>query len=310
MFELRVLNGLHEGAALPLSGERWTLGNTVESDLQLCDGGIRKEHALLEREGDSWKLLPQEGVISLSDGENVTATQQWQPGEIYALGSVWLMLAPADAEWDTSLPMVANTAGPMPSTQTAEPAASVAPVMAKPSLFARMLPRWMQILSVSLLLLLSFTVISWVLQPGMAQPGADEMENRKPILADSVALQSVLLRKLRDRDLVNQVNVQKMAGGITLSGELNASQLAIVRRLVDMLHHDYQLDVPLKNATHLRDISLPFRIVQITAGTHANIVTDNGQRLFVGDERDGLRLSAITADSVQFSGRENIAVKW
>ena len=57
-------------------------------------------------------------------------------------------------------------------------------------------------------------------------------------------------------------------------------------------------------------VSVMPHIVQITAGPHANIVTEDGQRLFVGDERNGLRLTGITADSVQFGGKENIAVKW
>jgi type III secretion protein D len=50
--------------------------------------------------------------------------------------------------------------------------------------------------------------------------------------------------------------------------------------------------------------------VQITTGSRANIVTDDGQRLFVGDEVDHLRLVSITSDQIEFNGRDNIKVSW
>lgn len=37
MFELRVLSGLHQGAALPLIGEQWLIGADAEHDLALYD---------------------------------------------------------------------------------------------------------------------------------------------------------------------------------------------------------------------------------------------------------------------------------
>jgi len=37
MFELRVLEGLNQGAALPLFGEQWSLGCHTDADLLLTD---------------------------------------------------------------------------------------------------------------------------------------------------------------------------------------------------------------------------------------------------------------------------------
>ena len=310
MFELRVLNGLHEGAALPLSGEGWWVGNSGDSDLQLCDSGIKALHAQLLHSADHWTLLPQQGEICQHNGEILTTEQHWQPGECYAFSGVWIMLAESGMPWPSQLP---DTLAPQVTEPVQDepdmPHQPETPLVAA-SWRSRLFPRWIQIFSISSLLLLSFTVISWVLQPGMAQSINEEQIMRKPLLTDGTALRSVLMRKLQERDLAQQVQITGNNNGITLRGELNHKQLAIVSRLVDMLHHHYQLDVPLNNQTRLRQVSLPFRIVQITAGEHANIVTDHGQRLFVGDERDGLQLSAITADSVQFSGREQITVKW
>lgn len=56
MFELRVLDGLHQGAALPLFGEQWSIGAHAEADLVLSDPGIAEQHALLRLVGSSWSV--------------------------------------------------------------------------------------------------------------------------------------------------------------------------------------------------------------------------------------------------------------
>lgn len=315
MYELRVLNGLHEGAALPLSGERWQLGNAADSDLQLSDGGIKASHALLSRSAEGWMLTPLEGTVCQRHGERLSEQQLWQPGEIFAVGGVWLTLAAADEEWENSSPPP-----PLPVASPAEPAVAahepIGGVQSKPastvrrSLLAKILPRWAQIFNLASLLLLTFTIFSWVLQPGIAQQNGDEEPQLKPAITNNNQLRSVLEQDLRERELYNKVQLTTTPQGITLSGELQQNQLPIVSRMVDSIRNDYQLKVALNNQTKVREAVLPFHIVQITAGPHANIVTEDGQRLFVGDERNGLRLTAITTDSVQFGGQENIAVKW
>ncbi|NWC65592.1 FHA domain-containing protein [Cedecea sp. P7760] len=315
MYELRVLNGLHEGAALPLSGERWQLGNSADSDLQLNDGGIKASHALLSRSAEGWMLTPMDGTVCHRHGERLSEQQLWQPGEIFAVGGVWLTLAAADEEWDNRPPPP-----PVPVASQSETASAARePIGGTPSkpapavrrsLLAKILPRWAQIFTLSSLMLLTFTIFSWVLQPGIAQQNSDEEPQIKPAIADSNELRSLVEQDLRERELYNKVQLTSTPQGITLTGELQENQLPIVSRMVDSIRSDYQLKIALNNQTKVREAVLPFHIVQITAGPHANIVTADGQRLFVGDERNGLRLTGITADSVQFGGKENIAVKW
>lgn len=301
MFELRVLNGLHEGAALPLSGDRWTLGNASGCELQLCDNGIKPHHCLLTHSAEGWLITPQEGSLCNRDGEAITAPLLLQPGDIFTLVGVWLSLSDASTPW-----------GVAPAVPAASPVVSDDRVPSAKSKmgWSRFLPRWAQIATVSLLLLLALTVTSWVLQPGMAQQNESENRFIKPQLADTAALRSVVEQKLRERELLHQVQLTPSPNGITLAGDLSPEQLKITRRMVKMIKDNYQLGVALDDETRVKSVNLPFRIIQITAGSHANIVTDGGQRLFVGDERDGLRLTAITADQVQFAGQENITVKW
>ncbi|QKJ86341.1 type III secretion protein D [Paramixta manurensis] len=308
MFELRVLNGLHEGAALPLSGKQWSIGNATESELQLCDNGIKPRHCQLTLTDAGWQISPVEGSICNREGERVALPFLLQPGEIFTLSGVWLSLDDAATPWRETPVEIASA--PVTPTAPETRVNASTPAKSRKSLFARILPRWAQITTVSLLLLLTFTITSWVLQPGVAQQNDDESQLIKPQLPDTAALRSVLEQKLRERELLSRVQLTSSAHGITINGDLPQDQLPIVQRMVKMIRDDYQLGVTLNDETKVKSVSLPFRIIQITSGSHANIVTEGGQRLFIGDERDGLRLTSITADQIEFGGRENITVKW
>ena len=45
MYELRVLDGQRQGAALPLFGEQWSIGAQADADLVLNDPGVAEQHA-------------------------------------------------------------------------------------------------------------------------------------------------------------------------------------------------------------------------------------------------------------------------
>jgi len=301
MFELRVLNGLQEGAALPLSGKLWSIGNAAERELQLTDNGIEPLHCQLALTTEGWKLTPCAGSVGHHQGEKSDLPLLLQPGDIFTLNGIWLSLEDAATPWKQApSPVIALAA------QGNTPPATIAAQMR----FASLLPRWAQIAAMALLLLLTVTITSWILQPSMAQQNAGESLNVRPLLKDNAALRQVLVQKLRERELWPQVQLISSNKGITLSSELSQEQLSVVHRMVKAIRVKYQLGVALNDDTRLKNITLPFRIIQITAGLRANILTEGGQRLFIGDERDGFRLTEITDDHVTFTGRENITVKW
>ncbi|RWR00981.1 hypothetical protein ED28_16155 [[Pantoea] beijingensis] len=322
MYELRVLNGLHEGAALPLSGNLWWIGNTVESDLQLCDNGIKARHCQLVRQDDqSWLLLAEEGIVCNREGERQTIPLSIVPGEIFTLNGVWICLEAAETEWS------GNQIIPQPQVQTAikpvqpvqqdrqEPIGEqiAAMVPAKKSLFKRLLPPWTQITAVSLLLLFAITVTSWILQPGIAEQSTETTTQlSKPHLDNNVAIRTVVEHMLRERQLNGVVKIDTSKKSVILRGSLPKDQLPVVQRMVDNVEKNYHLGVPLINDTEARATTLPFRITQITDGSKANIVTEDGQRLFIGDEHSGFRLVRISTNEVQFRGQDNndITVNW
>lgn len=62
MLELRILTGLHRGAALPLDGDEVRVGSGADNDWVLLDPGMPEHAGILEPSGDStWRFRPLTG---------------------------------------------------------------------------------------------------------------------------------------------------------------------------------------------------------------------------------------------------------
>lgn len=286
MFELRVLSGLHCGAALPLSGDLWQIGASPQADLLLSDESAADSERWLRRHKQNWWLAQQ---AEAEEGEPVT------PEEPFVLGGVWLCVARASTPW--------HEAAALPASAFVAPAAAPEAPVAR----ASGTPRWMRGVLFGLLLLFSFTVVSWILQPTVAQPAA---ESSRPAWGTVEDLRAPLQIMLRERDLANNVQISRQGERLLLSGTLNKAQMSVFNRMMTRFYARYSASAPVKSAVRPLEKKLPFRIVQIATGARANIVTDEGDRLFIGDQIGDLRLVAITDDRVEFSGRDPITVKW
>lgn len=290
MFELRVLSGLHLGAALPLFGDQWLIGQADEADLMLSDARVAARACELRREESQWLAQPESGEAFTV---NIEAPFQ--------VADVWLCVARIDTPWAACLPP-ATPPAPEASPEAEPQSAPAVAVAARKGIFTRSI----RALSWSLMLLLTLTVTSWVLQPTVAQT---QVASSTP-QSTPAELQAPLQKMLRERDLAKVVKLDMHNQRLRLTGRLSKSQMQIYNRMLERFNATYTSATPLDNQVKLLKVSLPFRIVQITTGSRANIVTDDGQRLFVGDEVDHLRLVAITSDQIEFNGRDNIKVSW
>ncbi|MCT2417020.1 type III secretion protein [Pantoea sp. XY16] len=288
MFELRVLSGLHLGAALPLFGDKWLIGSADEADLMLSDARVAARQCELRREETQWLVQPEGGEAC---GINIE--------EPFQVADVWLCVARIDTPWAACMPP-ATPAKPEEAAET--PTEAVPPAAARKGILTRSI----RTLTWSLMLLLTLTVTSWVLQPTVAQT---QITSSRP-LSTPAALQAPLEKMLRERDLASLVKVDMHNQRLRLTGRLSKPKMQIFKRMLERFNATYTSDLPLDNQVRLLKVRLPFRIVQITTGSRANIVTDDGQRLFIGDEVDNLRLVAITSNQIEFNGRDNIKVSW
>ncbi|MGE9550886.1 FHA domain-containing protein [Erwinia amylovora] len=301
MFELRVLSGRHQGAALPVSGGQWTLGQAEDADLLLTDAGVAAHHATLLFAEQRWQLQAMEGRLLTAAGEAQELLDPLELDHPFALGDVWLSLVPAEQPWEEM------QAAPAPPKPAPDPLPAPSAVAAAP-VPSRTFSRGVQVLSVSLILLLSFTIISWILQPTVAQTSTSG--SNRTVLETLQEVRPPLVAMLRDRGLTPGVKIDMDKGRMILNGDLNKEQLQILERMLVRFQTQYSVMPKLVNNTRLRNARLPFRIVQITTGKRANVVTDAGERLFIGDQVDELRLVAITSSEVEFDGREHIKVNW
>ncbi|MEH2921550.1 FHA domain-containing protein [Samsonia erythrinae] len=313
MFELRVLTGLHRGAALPLCGNAWRIGAADDADLVLYDPGIAPYHAQLEHVSGGWSLSALDGALCNTEGHAVEQIDALPPGTPFALGQIWLCIVAAETPWpDDDAPSVAtepteqsvDTPADEPSAHTA---ASVLTPTPRP---ASHLPLWAKASYLVLGTLLLVMVGSWQLQESVAMPAAPPPQDTRKPLSTLPQLASTLRIMLQERELSATVKLAAYQDRLTLTGQLTPDDQKKLERMLVQLHQRYRTSLSIDNRTQLKTEQLPFQIVQVTGGPRANVVTAEGQRFFIGDEIDNLRLVRIDEHQIEFSGRQQITVNW
>lgn len=329
MFELRVLNGLHQGAALPLAGELWRLGSDAAQDLALYDQGIEAQHCCLDRVDDIWTLRAEQGVIRDDEG-HAFANLALTPNLAFMLGSVWLCVSSAETPWPSVPAVMVNATESGNDTETRS---SVTPADAslpgeKIRSGSRLLNRTTGIV---IGLLIGIGGSAWSLtrsSPPMIDPllgrTAQSLPASNPAKPSSVAetnpdsrirlaniqdARRQLSTMLNDR-LLSGVDVQTTAEGLVLNGNLKEESLVIYQRMLKRFNDMYRSPVALLDNVSTTRNGLPFVIVQIMSGPQAHLVTADGHRLYIGDELEGLRLTHIDDQHIQFEGDRNYELSW
>jgi type III secretion protein D len=307
MHELRVLTGLHRGAALPLCGEQWWIGAAEDADLALFDPGIKDRHCQLIKTPQSWMVKALEGPLKDNEGQRCEQLNDLQPGTAFAVGHIWLSIVNAATPWPEDKSEPSQTAGSAPDPDAA-PAAEQTDA-GQQTAEKKPLPFWAKMAYLALILLLVIMLGSWILDTSIASPSAPPVPG-KPSLISVGRTRQIIASMLLDRGLNKQVSLTSDSHSLTLTGRVTDADAQRLQRMMKTFYRHYDVRLMIHNNVSAVSAQLPFNIVQITSGAHANIVTDRGQRMFIGDEVDQLRLVAINNDSIEFSGRENFRVKW
>jgi type III secretion protein D len=311
MFELRVLTGLHQGAALPLIGEQWLIGSDAALDLALHDPGVAQRHCRLQRSGEHWSLNAEDGTVVDEEGHAHPVTLL-APGSPFVLGSVWLAVTPAEAAWPT-LPVPVAATADAAATETASPPH---PVKARRSVFNRATLVMTGILIGVVGSAWSLSRSTAPLEPSVAVPQATGSLAAPAMPAGAVrtrlnAEQARLKLKtmLSDR-LLSDINVEATPKGLVLTGSLQEDARPVYQRMLQRFEGSYESALPLIDEVGAGGTALPFVIVQILSGPQAHLVTADGKRLYIGDALDGLRLTRIDDGRVEFEGDRHYEVRW
>ena len=104
MYELRILNGLHRGATLPLDGRPHVIGASEDADVVLVDPGIETQHASLTLTELGWSLSALDGDVLSSEDNRQHASLNLMPGDFARIGQIWLTVVEQDARWQNPPP--------------------------------------------------------------------------------------------------------------------------------------------------------------------------------------------------------------
>ena len=295
MFELRVLTGLHQGAALPLFGEQWCIGAHPEADLALYDPGIAPRHVQLRCSEARWSVQAEEGLVHDANGQAQAQISELALETTFSVGGIQLCVARADTPW----PQVFQEPGPTAGTPQEQVTSSM--------------PRWQRRRWICLLLLgaIVVTVLGMTSSDEQhAQASLTLASDQKIELGSSYEVRQQLLKMLSERELGAQVSLQVANGEIVLAGEVSREEVELVTRMLDRFAQHFETTVPVMSRVAERNSDPPFKIVQIIGGPNGHVVLEQGHRLFLGDEVEGLRLVLIDNHKVVFDGQQRYEVLW
>ena len=299
MYELRVLDGQRQGAALPLFGEQWSIGAQADADLVLNDPGVAEQHALLRFFEANWSVQAQAELLYGAAGQAMAQIPNLALNVPFLVGSVRLCVTLADQPWPEP---VAPAAAAVPSPD--EPVQALMLSAIAPSQQKRL---------ISLVLVMAI-IIAVV---GMVSTGEHEAQASlmpavagKQELASPIDVRQQLVKMLGERELNPRIGLQVINGQVVLSGDVSQEDVELVSRMLSRFGEQFDSAVPVISRVRVRDEALPFRIVQIVGGPNGHVVLEEGSRLFLGDQVDGLRLVLIDNSKVVFDGAQRYEVLW
>ena len=123
-------------------------------------------------------------------------------------------------------------------------------------------------------------------------------------------LKSIFSQMLMARELPQTVSLSYDNHSWVISGHLDKEKQNILNRMISRFKSEQNIKAPINNEVKSAFSSLPFEIVQVTSGRYGNIVTQSGDRLFVGDQLEGYQLVAIQDHQLVFTGKSRVTVAW
>lgn len=342
MDELRIMCGTQRGAVLALDDRPYLIGAHDKADVVLDDPCIAMHHATLWPSGDKWSIKKAEGYVFNASGKAVQSAIELVKGDFVRFGDVWLAIAEQGAPWESppSAPARARSLKPRQGKPSSAPGLSLT--------FADWLDRSKAgLCQVSRLLIgrrglavSAAMVVAGVMVAGYAasmqsrpreqqrsvaaaaapassgaaaQPTAVDHapdQNAAPAmtLVPTPKLEEAFRQRLEDAKMSSRFDLKLQDRSWNMDAMLDDRELADFEKLLGKFVSDYRVafpvDVKVKRAAEL----LPFRIQTVAAGRNSFVVTQDGERLTVGDEYRGVRVVAITGRSVTFAGKRSITV--
>lgn len=138
----------------------------------------------------------------------------------------------------------------------------------------------------------------------MNENGAAE----RPLTPDE--LKKAFRKRLSDADLLKRFDLTLQDQVWTMQAALDDDEAARFERILAAFVKQHNITFPINARVGSAESMLPFKIRQVISGANASVVTQDGNRLYIGDEYQGVRLVSIQSNRLVFAGKRKIEVKW
>ncbi|MBV6322485.1 FHA domain-containing protein [Duganella violaceipulchra] len=294
--ELRVLTGLHAGAALPLDSQAVLLGSDEACDVILLDPDILPRHMRLLPSDGHWLL---ESATPAYDrlGQEVAGGAPMLAGEPLRVGGTWVALFARAAPWDDS----------------AVPAWAEAATPAAPRLRRRWPPALFALSALLALLAAGAGLLSWSVRAPVTSACAAEpapIVGADAPVADAEGVRKEAVRVLGERALLDLVSIVYDAEHLSLEAQLDEAETRRFDGALAALHRSLGSAVAIDVKLVPMAVTPPFEVREIVSGPGAHVTLANGQVIYEGGSAGGYRLLAIHPGKLLFSGRRQIELPW
>jgi type III secretion protein D len=123
-------------------------------------------------------------------------------------------------------------------------------------------------------------------------------------------LRTAFRKRLSDADLLKRFDLTLLDEHWSMQAALDDDEAARFERILTAFVKAHNITFPVNAKIGNAESMLPFKIRQVISGVNASIVTQDGERMYIGDELKGVRLVTIDSSILTFAGKRKIQVKW
>jgi type III secretion protein D len=323
MLELRILTGLQRGAAMAVEDAQiLTVGSGDNCDVLILDHGIAEQHLTLEYQEESLVLTPLDEVRG-DDGDYITEAVIVERLHLFYLKGIWVGIADSEDDWSIFDELIPEKIPDSNLELVAEGEEyHIEPIKMswKSKLFA----------IAGLLMLASWATASVFIPKDSALKNTSASkkstsataektkvdESLNPIKKVTLAkkyysreeLAEIINSKLMELQLRSLVDLKYDIEGWTIEASLDDEDRLRLERALEWFNAEYKPRFPITVKVLNLANFLPFKVTQIVSGKMAGVITDDGQRFFVGDTVDGYRLVSVQGNKASFDGKRKIDI--
>jgi type III secretion protein D len=319
MLELRILNGLHRGAAMPIEDTgALKIGSGEDCDVLISDSGIDNHHLTIEQQEEYGLVLNPIGAVRGEDGALLEQSVIIERLHCFCLNGVWIGLANHEDAWDIfgELPTSFSDIVAVNNANSDEYVPDPIKMSWKSKMFA----------TAGLLMLAGWATASVFLPKqnfknvdsasisksiNANQEEANQKQEKKAITKKNYSreeMAAALDAKLMDLQLKKFVDIKYSPEAWDIEGNMDDEDRLRLDRAVEAFNYQYKPRFPINVRILSLTNFLPFKINQIITGKLAGVITQDGQRLFIGDTVDGYRLISVQGNTASFDGKRKIDI--